>query len=74
MKDFVIDISQVEEWQTLNNTDELEKMFTKAQSTIVNGAKVLFVRRNAGKPVKFDEMDNLDDLEKYRERVFKYLR
>ena len=74
MKDFVIDVSQVEEWQALNNTHELEMMFAKAQSAIVNGAKVLFLRKSAGKSEKFDEMDNLDDLAKYRDRVFKYLK
>lgn len=74
MKDFVIDVAQVEEWQILNNTHELEKMFAKAQSAIVNGAKVLFLRKASGKTEKFDEMDNLDDLEKYKETVLKYLK
>ena len=74
MKDYTIDVAQVEEWQTLNNTDELERMFDRSKSAIVNGAKVVFVRKTGnGRAEKFDEMDNLEDLENYRTRVFKYL-
>lgn len=74
MRDFVIDVAQVEEWQTLNDVDELERMFGKAQSAIVNGAKVVFTRKSSGKSEKFDEMDSLDNLEKYKKGVFKYLK
>jgi len=53
----------------------LENIFAKAKSAIVNGAKVLFVRKSlSGKVEKFDEMNTLDDLEKYRENVLKYLK
>lgn len=75
MKDFVIDVSKVEEWQMLNDRSELEKMIEKSKSALVNGAKVIFVRGNHGSPPqKFEEIDNLADLEKYKERVFKYLK
>jgi hypothetical protein len=74
MNDFVINVTQVEELQTISNTDELEKIFGKAKSAVVNGAKVILVRKDAaGKTNKFDEIDTLEDLEKYREGVFKYL-
>ncbi|RYF86822.1 MAG: hypothetical protein EON98_02500 [Chitinophagaceae bacterium] len=74
MTDYTIDVAKVEELQTINNTDELETMFSRAKSAIVNGAKVILVRKDAsGKATKFDEMDTLDVLETYRENVFKYL-
>lgn len=75
MKDYTINVTQIEELQTINNTDELEIIFTRAKSAIVNGAKVILVRKEAsGKTDKFDEMDTLDELEGYRKRVFKYLK
>jgi hypothetical protein len=74
MTDYTIDVSKVEEFQTINNSTELEKIFARAKSAIVNGAKVLLIRRDAaGKSNKFDEIDNLKELEKYREQVFKYI-
>jgi len=74
MQDYTINVTQIEELQTINNSDELEKIFARAKSAIVNGAKVILVRKEtSGKVNKFDEMDTLEDLEKYRERVFRYL-
>ena len=75
MNDYIINVTQIEELQTINNTDELEKIFTRAKSAIVNGAKVILVRKEvSGKTNKFDQMDTLEELEKYRQRVFKYLK
>jgi len=75
MTDYTINVGQIEELQTINNTDELENIFTRAKSAIVNGAKVILVRKDpAGKMSKFDEMDTLDTLEVYRKGVFKYLK
>lgn len=74
MKDYIINVAQIEELQMVNNINELETIFDRAKSAIVNGAKVILSRKEAsGKVNKFDEMDTLDELEKYRERVFKYL-
>jgi hypothetical protein len=74
MREYVIDISRIEELQTLNDKDELETIFFRANSTIVNGEKVILVRKNkSGKSEKFDEMSTQDELEEYRRRVFKYL-
>lgn len=74
MREYVIDVSKIEELQTLNDKDELEKIFSRAQSTIVNGEKVLLVRREKnGKSEKFDEMSTESELEEYRKRVFRYL-
>jgi hypothetical protein len=74
MEDYTINVTQIEELQTISNTDELENIFTRAKSAVVNGAKVILTRKEAsGETNKFEEIDTLDDLEVYRERVFKYL-
>jgi hypothetical protein len=74
MQDYTINVTQIEELQTINNTNELETIFARAKSAIVNGAKVILVRREvSGKENKFDEMDTLDTLEAYKKDVFKYL-
>ncbi len=74
MEDYTINVTQIEELQTISNTDELDNMFTRAKSAVVNGAKVFLVRKEAsGKMNKFDEIDTLEELENYRQQVFKYL-
>jgi hypothetical protein len=74
MEDYTINVTRIEELQTIQNTDELEIIFTRAKSAVVNGAKVILVREEAsGKKNKFDEIDTLDGLEEYREKVFRYL-
>ena len=74
MTEYIIDVSRIEELQTLNDRVELEKIFAKAQSTIVNGKSVILVRKNkTGSSQKFDEFSTLEDLDLYRESVFKYL-
>jgi hypothetical protein len=74
MREYVIDVSKIEELQTLNDKDELERIFSKAQSTIVNGETVILVRKSKGSaPQKFDEFSTLEDLDRYKKSVFKYL-
>lgn len=74
MDDYTINVTQVEELQMTNNAGELEKIFTRAKSAVVNGAKVLLVRKGTSGPAaKFDELDTLEALESYRKQVFKYL-
>lgn len=74
MREYVIDVSKIEELQTLNDKDELEAIFFRANSTIVNGEKVIVVRKNkTGKSEKFDEMSTQEELEQYKKRVFRYL-
>ncbi|GAA4733264.1 hypothetical protein [Flavisolibacter ginsenosidimutans] len=74
MNDYTINVGQIEELQTISNVDALENIFTRAKSAIVNGAKVILARKErSGKLNKFDEMDTLEALEKYRQQVFKYL-
>lgn len=74
MREYVIEVSKIEELQTLNDKNELETIFFRAKSTIVNGEKVLLVRKDKnGKSEKFDELSTEDELEQYRQRVFRYL-
>lgn len=74
MREFVIDVSRIEELQTLKDTDELERIFSRAQSTIVNGEVVMLVRKDKeGTAQKFDELSTLEDLDRYKKAVFKYL-
>lgn len=74
MNEYVINVSRIEELQTLKDTDELETIFFRAKSTIVNGEKVLLVRKSGSLPAqKFEEFSTLEDLQQYKERVFKYL-
>lgn len=74
MREYVIDVSRIEDLQTLNDKNELEKIFSRAQSTIVNGETVMLVRKDrSGTSQKFDELSTLEDLERYRKSVFKYL-
>jgi DNA-binding LytR/AlgR family response regulator len=74
MQDYIINVSKIEELQNLSDTAELEKIFDRAKSTIVNGEKVVKVRKDKnGKSEKFDELTTLEDLQQYRKQVFKYL-
>ena len=74
MREYSIDVSRIEDLQTTNNISELEKIFNKAKSTIVNGERVILFRKDqSGAMNKFDEINTLEDLEQYKRGVFKYL-
>ncbi len=74
MKEYVIDVSKIEELQNLSDTMALDKIFERAQSTIVNGESVKLVRKSSsGVAEAFDEMTTLEELKSYREQVYKYL-
>ncbi|HEU4470360.1 MAG TPA: hypothetical protein VFR58_04695 [Flavisolibacter sp.] len=74
MGTYEINVTLIEELQTLKDTDELDRIFARAKSTIVNGESVVLLRKPAGgKAEKFDELTTLEDLAQYRNRVFRYL-
>jgi len=74
MKEYVINVTHIEELQTIGNINELDKIFVRAKSTIVNGESVLLVRKQAnGLTEKFDELTTLDALKEYKDGVYKYL-
>ena len=72
--EYIIDVGEIEDFQTTKNRLELYKIFTKAKTSIVNGEKVVLVRNNRdGIADRFDQFTNLDDLDHFRRTVFKYL-
>ncbi len=74
MNTFTINVSQIEELQTIKDLEELDRIFQRARSTVVQGEKVELIRSHQdGRNDKFDELTTEDDLERYRQDVFKYL-
>ena len=73
MDTYQIDVSRIEELQQINDNDELERIFDRAKSTVVNGELVILGRKAAGDFQPFDEISTLEDLDTYRQTVFKYL-
>lgn len=74
MTEYSINVSEVEELQMTSKLVELEQMFTRAQSIIMQGGSVYLVRQNAdGSKYKFDELTTEDEIGNYKETVFKYL-
>ncbi len=74
MAEYTINVSEVEDHQTISNVAELNKMFARAQSTVVQGGTIILVRRTAdGSIYKFDKITTEADLENYKETIFKYL-
>ena len=75
MEDLVITVNSIEEWQTLNDTNNLGRVFRKAQSGLVGGGKVVLERVHpSGEHYKFDEFPTLEDLEAYKKNVYKYVK
>jgi hypothetical protein len=74
MQDFKIDVTKIEELQTIKNIEELDRIFYKAHQIITGGAAVLLIRKYAdGRTEKFDTLTTDQDLKAYRETVYKYL-
>ena len=74
MNEFTIDVSEVEGLQMTSSLMELEQMFTRAHSTVVQGGSVVLVRKNGdGVTYKFEEITTEADLGAFKEKVFKYL-
>ena len=74
MQEYIINVGQIEELQTIQNTGELDRIFERAKSTIVNGEQVVLVRRQGnGKAERFDTFTTLEELRDYKSRVYKYL-
>jgi len=74
MNEFEINVTEVEELQMTKSIADLEQIFSKSKSIIVQGETVALVRKNTdGSTYKFDELTTEADLDKYRQTVFKYL-
>ncbi|WP_207496669.1 hypothetical protein [Aridibaculum aurantiacum] len=74
MQEYIIHVNQVEELQMIKDQDELERIFSRAKSTIVQGEAVVLVRKNPdGTSNKVDELTTETELEQLKEKVFKYM-
>ncbi len=74
MQDLVINVTEIEELQTIKDVNALEQLFTKAKRTIVGGAAVRLIRKeHDGTTNQFDVLDSEEQLAEYRKSVFKYL-
>jgi hypothetical protein len=74
MQEYIIQVNKIEELQMLKDHDELERIFLKAKSTIIQGEAVVLVRLNpGGAEHKVDEFTTEADLQSYREKTFQYL-
>ena len=74
MPEYTINVSEIEDLQTIGNVAELDQVFARAQSTVVQGGTVVLMRGTPGaSSYKFDEITTEKDLENYKETVYKYL-
>lgn len=74
MRDYEINVAQIEELQTIRDLDSLDQIFDRAYKTVIGGAAVILLRKNgSGKAEKFDELTTETDLAEYKKRVYKYL-
>ena len=74
MQSYIINLNQVEELQMIKDSDELERIFNKAKSAVVQGEKVVIMRTDPGGAAnKVDELSTEPELEKYKEEVMKYM-
>ena len=74
-REFMIDVAKVEELQMINDNTVLDKIFTMAKSTIIQGGVVILARiSKTGVAERFDEISTEADLKIYKQTVFKYLK
>jgi hypothetical protein len=74
MQEYEINVSNIEELQMTNNVAELEQIFSRAKSVVVQGETVSLVRQNSdGSTYTFEEITTEADLDNYKQTVFKYL-
>jgi len=74
MQEYIINVAEVEDWQTIKNIDALDTLIARAKSTIVNGESVILVRKfSDGRTERFDEITTLEELASYKKGVYKYL-
>lgn len=74
MQEYKINVTEVEELQTIKDTASLDRIFKDAKETLVNGEAVWLVRKQpSGEVVRFDTFTTLDELKQYKKSVYKYL-
>lgn len=74
MEDYIINVGQIEELQTINDINSLDIIFQRAKRTIVGGGIVALVRQQRnGQTDRFEEFSTPEDLDVYKKNVYKYL-
>ncbi len=74
MQEYIIYVNDIEALQMTKDLDELERIFLRAKSTIVQGETVVLMRKNQSGPAhKVDELTTEPDLSRYKDTVLKYL-
>jgi hypothetical protein len=74
MEDFLINVSDIEEWQTIGDRNSLDKLFKKAKVHAIGGGTIVLSRKNNdGSTYVFDKLTTEAELEDYRKKVYKYL-
>lgn len=74
MEDYIINVGEIEELQTIKDIQSLDTIFDRAKRNIVGGGTAVLVRKQlSGRSDKFDELSTLDDLKNYKDKVYKYL-
>ena len=72
--EYIINVMQIEELQTIQNRAALDKIFIRAHTMITGGGTVVLVRQYAdGRSDKFDQFTTEEDLAAYKNTVYKYL-
>jgi hypothetical protein len=74
MADYTINVTEIEELQTIKDMQSLDTIFSRAKSAVNGGGAAFLVRKKAnGQADKFDEITTLEDLQRYKDWVYKYL-
>jgi hypothetical protein len=74
MQEYKIDVSRIEGLQMVKDMLSLDRIFKEAKETLVNGETVWLMRKQPdGNAEKFDELTTLEDLNRYKKSVYKYL-
>jgi len=72
--EYLVEINIVEELQNTANRRELDRLFVKAKSTLVQGGNIILCRREKnGTLARFDMIDTDFDLLVFEKKVYQYL-
>jgi len=75
MQEYIISVSEVEEWQMTNDIQALDNVFGRAKRVLVGGGIVAVVReQRSGEVYRVEEFSTLEDLERYRKGVYRWLK
>jgi hypothetical protein len=74
MDELIIKVNDIEEWQTIRDLNSLDLTFDRAKRILVGGGTVTLIRiQPSGESYKFEHFTTLEDLQTYKNTVYKYL-